>query len=113
MHKPFFNYFSKQLSSNFLRNFQLVGFFDIGAAWMGVSPFNQDNPLNTRIIQNPPDDPSVILKVNYFRNPVVAGYGVGARALLFGYFLRLDYARGIETRVVQDPMLYISIGTDF
>lgn len=110
---PFFNYFSKQLSSNFLRNFQLVGFFDIGAAWMGVSPFNQDNPLNTRIIQNPPDDPSVILKVNYFRNPVVAGYGVGARALLFGYFLRLDYARGIETRVVQDPMLYISIGTDF
>ena len=80
---------------------------------MGRTPFSDDNPLNTRIIKNPPDNPGVILKVNYFRDPVVMGYGVGARALLFGYFVRLDYAWGIETRVVQDPILYISIGTDF
>jgi Tol biopolymer transport system component len=110
---PFFKYFSKRIKSNFLRNFQLIGFFDIGTAWEGLSPYGDDNPLNTRIIQNPPDDPGVILKVNYFRDPVVAGYGVGARAMLFGYFVRLDYAWGIETREVQDPLFYLSIGTDF
>jgi hypothetical protein len=51
--------------------------------------------------------------VNYFRDPIVYGYGGGIRTLLFGYFVRLDYAWGVETRVVQDPRLYFSIGMDF
>ena len=49
----------------------------------------------------------------YFRDPLVAGYGVGVRSVLFGYFVRLDYGWGIETRQTQDPMLYFSIGMDF
>jgi len=32
---------------------------------------------------------------------------------LFGYFIKLDYAWGIETRVIQEPRLYLSLGTDF
>ena len=51
--------------------------------------------------------------VNFFRDPIVAGYGVGVRSMLFGYFLRVDYAWGIETRQVLDPRLFIALGMDF
>jgi hypothetical protein len=51
--------------------------------------------------------------VNYFRDPVIFGYGTGIRTLLFGYFIRLDYAWGIETRTIQDPRLFFSMGMDF
>ena len=53
------------------------------------------------------------VEVTYFRDPIVAGYGFGVRSVLFGYFLKLDYAWGIETKVVQDPILYFSMGMDF
>jgi hypothetical protein len=107
---PIFKYFIKRINSSFFRNFQLVGFFDVGTAWQGSTPFTDDSPLNTVFITNPPN---VTVKVNYFRDPIVAGYGAGVRTMIFGYFVRLDYARGIETRVVQDPRLYFSIGMDF
>ncbi len=107
---PIFKYFIKRINSSFFRNFQLVGFFDVGTAWQGSTPFTDDSPLNTIFIQNPPN---VTVRVNYFRDPIVAGYGAGIRTMIFGYFVRFDYARGIETRVVQDPRLYFSIGMDF
>lgn len=107
---PIFKYFSKRVRSQFFRNFQLVGFFDVGTAWEGNSPYSEENPLNTSIVN---DLSLVSVKVNYFRDPIVAGYGGGVRAMLFGYFVRLDYAWGIETRQIQDPMFYLSIGTDF
>ena len=111
---PVFRHLSRNLKSNFLRNFQMVGFFDIGTAWQGRTPFADENPLNTKTIPDPevPSNP-VVVKVRFFRDPIVIGYGVGARMLLFGYFLRLDYAWGVETRVVQEPRLYISLGMDF
>lgn len=108
---PLFKYFTqKPVQSNFWRNFQLVGFFDAGTAWQGGSPYNPDNPVNTIFFYNPP---TVTVKVNYFRDPIVAGYGVGVRAPVLGMFLRLDYAWGIETRVVQKPMWHLALGTDF
>ena len=109
---PVFKYFSRTTPrSSFLRNFQVVGFFDVGTAWQGLSPFERDNPINTVTIERPNNPVSV--EVNFFRDPIVAGYGAGVRTMLFGYFLRLDYAWGIETRVVQDPILYLSLGMDF
>jgi len=107
---PVFKYFSNRIRSPFFRNFQLVGFFDLGTAWEGKDPFSTDNPLNTSIVNN---GDLISVKVNYFRDPVVAGYGLGARAVLFGYLVRVDYAWGIETRRIQDPKLYISLGMDF
>ena len=112
---PIFKYLSqKPLTSNFLRNFQVVTFVDAGTAWHGSNPFNRNNPLNTVVLprDNNPLTP-VILTVNYFKDPVVFSYGVGARMLLFGYMLRADYGWGIETRVIQKPVLHIALGTDF
>ncbi|MEO1259873.1 MAG: hypothetical protein AAFZ15_13860 [Bacteroidota bacterium] len=106
---PVLRYIFPRSSKNFVRNFQLVGFFDAGTAWQGVNPFNETSPLNTWQDENG----SVSIEVNYFRDPIVYGYGGGIRTLLFGYFVRLDYAWGVETREVQDPRLYFSIGMDF
>ncbi len=106
---PVFRYIFPRSSSNFVRNFQMIGFFDAGTAWEGIDPFNETSPLNTWRDNNN----NVAIEVNFFRDPIVYGYGVGARTLLFGYFVRLDYAWGVETREVQDPKLYFSIGMDF
>ena len=111
---PIFKYFSKRIKSAFFRNFQMVGFFDVGTAWTGDDPYGPDNPLNNKVLpDNPGIDDLVSVRVNFFRDPIVAGYGVGARTTLFGYFIRLDYAWGIETRKVLDPILYIALGMDF
>lgn len=108
---PVFKYLSsKPTMAAFWRNFQLTGFFDIGTAWQGKNPYNATNPINTTYLQNPP---TVFVKVNYFRDPLVAGYGFGARTTLFGFFLRADYGWGIETRKVQDPMWHLAMGVDF
>ena len=55
----------------------------------------------------------VEVKVNYFRDPLVAGYGVGLRSTILGFFLRVDYGWGIETRQVQPPIWHLALGTDF
>ncbi len=98
------------LKNSFFRNLQVVGFFDMGVAWHGISPFADENPINSLTLQNPP---VVILNIEYFRDPLVAGYGFGFRSTILGYFVKLDFARGIETREIQDRKVYFSIGTDF
>ncbi len=108
---PIFKYLSKRpVISSFWRNLQLTTFLDAGTAWQGRSPYAGDNPINIVYLYSPP---TVTVKVNYFRDPLVVGYGVGLRALLFGMYLRADYAWGIETRVRQKPILHIALGTDF
>lgn len=107
---PVFRYISERIRSSFIRNFQLVGFFDAGTAWDGFSPFNKENPINTIYLENPP---TVKLKVNYYRDPLVAGFGLGARTSLLGYFIRADYGYGIETKAIGKPILHLAFGTDF
>lgn len=108
---PFLKYLSRRpIKVAFLRHMQLVGFADLGAAWVGRSPFDEENPINIEEFENPP---TVRIRVNYNRDPLVLGYGVGFRTMLFGYFIRLDYAWGVETRVVQKPKLHFSMGVDF
>jgi hypothetical protein len=98
---------------SFLRNFQITGFFDAGLAWYGLGPDAEDNPLNTIEVQSPPDNPVISIEARYFRDPLVMGYGFGLRTTLLGYFMKFDYAWGIETRQVQKPRWYISMGMDF
>ena len=107
---PLIKYLTKKkIRFTLLRNLQLIGFFDIGMAWFGNSPFGKDNPINSVVISNP----SVNVDVLYFRDPLVYGYGFGARTTLFGYFLRFDWAWGVETRQVQPSKFYLSMGLDF
>ncbi len=108
---PVFKYLYKRpIRSSFLRDFQLIGFFDIGTAWEGNTPYRSDNPLNTVLIGS---SDIIQVEVNYFRDPIVMSYGTGLRTTLFGYFIRIDYGWGIETRIRQKPRWHFSLGTDF
>ncbi len=108
---PVFQYLSRQkVRSSFIRNIQVVGFIDAGTAWEGRNPFASGNPLNTVILYNPP---TVEVTVNYYRNPLIVGYGLGVRTLVFGYFLKLDYGWNWETETNKKPILHFSMGTDF
>lgn len=107
---PLFNYLSKyELKSRFLRQFQVVGFVDMGTAWHGSTPFDPVNTLNRDILSND----LAVLDVQYYRDPLIIGYGGGVRLSLLGYFIRIDYAVGLETRTLLDPIWYISMGHDF
>ncbi len=97
--------------STFMNSLQLVGFTDIGSAWTGANPFSRTNGFNTNVIgggTNP-----FQATVTDFRNPFLFGFGVGARANLFGYFVKVDYAYGMETNEIKSPATYITLGHDF
>ena len=107
---PIFQYFAKTpLSSGFLRNFQFVGFGDIGTAWSGPSPYSKENSLYTRYVDGGPFHISVEVQ----KEPVVGGFGVGARIHLLGYFIRGDVAWGVDDYKVTRPVYYFSLSLDF
>jgi hypothetical protein len=108
---PFVQYFSRYPMSNFWSSLQLVGFFDAGTAWSGVSPFNRTSAYDYEIIEN--EGSSVKVTIETGRDPIVYGYGFGLRAQLLGYFMRFDWAWGIENRVILPRVFYFSMSLDF
>ena len=107
---PFIRYFANRpINSDFFNNFQVVGFFDIGSAWSGLSPFDENNAYNEVIVNNNPI--TVIIQVD--RPPFVAGYGFGVRSKFFGYFFRLDWAWGVEGNHIHPRRFYFSLNLDF
>ena len=112
---PIFSAFiNGTIKSEIIRNFEIIGFFDAGTAWEGLSPFANSNPLFTQSYPNPTDNPSTITNVRQYKSPVVMGFGPGLRTSLLGYFIKFDVAWGVDTRVIsQSPMYYLSLGLDF
>jgi len=107
---PIFSYFfNKPLRSELLRNLQIVGFYDIGSAWEGKSPFEEDNPYTNNEIEQIP----ITVNVNYYRDPLVMGTGLGVRTTLFGYFVRVDRAQPLDANGLGDPRWYFSLSLDF
>lgn len=107
---PIISYFvNKPIQSVFLRNFQVVGFGDIGTAWTGKSPFAEDNPLNNETQTISP----ITVTYENVNDPVVGGVGFGLRSTLFGYFVRTDWAWGIENGEISDkPQFILSLSLD-
>ncbi|MBD2700532.1 hypothetical protein IC229_07795 [Spirosoma sp. BT702] len=99
------------VTSNFLRNLQLIAFTDIGTAWSGSGPFNRANSLNTEIIGG--DKIPFRATVTNFKNPFLIGYGAGIRTMIFGYFVKFDYGWGLEDKLVTKPIAYLTLGYDF
>lgn len=99
------------ITSNFLRNLQLVAFTDVGTAWTGSGPFSQQNSLNTEIVGG--GTIPFRASVTNFKNPFLIGYGAGVRTMVFGYFVKFDYAWGMEDRTVGKAIPYLTLGYDF
>jgi hypothetical protein len=86
-----------------------VGFADVGTAWNGTDPYDNKSVLNNQTIVRPPFTVTIISQ----REPVVAGYGFGLRSRIIGYFLRADWAWGVDDGIVQPRVFYFSLGLDF
>lgn len=107
---PVIRYFANHpISSNFWNNFQAIGFFDIGSAWTGLTPWSGENAYDKETYNNGP----VTVVIDSNREPLVAGYGFGLRSQLLGYFVRADWAWGIENRTILPRIFYLSLNLDF
>ncbi len=107
---PVFKYIlNRPIRNDFIANFQVVGFADVGTAWNGSSPWAEENALNTRVIESPP----LTITLDRQKNPILLGTGFGLRTRLLGYFMRADWAWGIEDGQVLPNVFYFSLSTDF
>jgi hypothetical protein len=108
---PLITTFAKRpVQSSFMKNLQLIGFYDMGSAWTGFWP-NADRLRNDITLVDPPPNNQVILQITDETAGLGIGYGAGLRSMLFGYFLRVDAAWNTEGRT--KPLLHVSLGTDF
>jgi hypothetical protein len=109
---PLFSYLTRgNITSNFIRNFQLVGFYDIGSAWDEFAPWERVNDQNTEVI-NTEGSPFVIV-LNNFNNPWLQSYGAGLRTVLLNYYVKFDVARPIRNYETEDLKFYFTLGYNF
>ncbi len=107
---PIFKYLlNRPIRSDFVQNFQIIGFGDLGMAWYDVNPYSDENVLNKNVYVGNP----VTLTIFNQKEPIVGGYGFGLRSRLLGYFIRVDFAWGVDDKKVQKGMTYLSLTTDF
>ncbi|HSG67800.1 MAG TPA: hypothetical protein VK994_03775, partial [Bacteroidales bacterium] len=107
---PVFRYFyNRPIKSDFLNNFQVVSFADIGTAWTSWDPYSEENSLYTQYIYSG----SLLIRVEQQRDPIVGGFGFGLRSRILGYFMRGDIAWGVEDGRVYKPVFYFSLSLDF
>ena len=107
---PLFQYFiNGPIKSNFLRNFQIIGFADIGSVWTGKPPFVDGRPI-TQTFEGPGPFKAEIVK---FQNPWLGGYGWGIRTVLFGYYMKFDIATPYIDGETRSKKFYFTLGLDF
>jgi len=101
--------FNKPINNAFLRNFQVIQFFDFGTAWNGN--YNKlGRPTSTYTGDTP--DLTVLIRAGGI-GPFAGGYGFGVRSTLLGYFLRLDAGWPMNGFFRGGPIWYFSMGVDF
>lgn len=102
--------FNRPINNAFLRNFQLVQFFDLGAAWNG----SYDKIERPHVVYSDQNNPYVRVKIKAGGiGPFAGSYGFGARSTLLGYFVRFDAAWGMDVFFQGKPMMTVSVGLDF
>lgn len=107
---PLFRYIlNRPIKSEFINNFQIVGFGDLGSAWLGLNPYSEENVMVPHTYYQRP----ILVTVKEPRNPLVGGLGTGLRTTLMGYFVRFDVAWGIEEMKVTKPRYVLSFSLDF
>ena len=108
---PVFSYLlNHPINMEFIKNFQIVAFGDIGTAWTGWNPYDPNNSLYTSHYT----DGNLDISVTKLREPLVGGFGIGLRTSLFGYFVRGDMAWGIDDgHINKKPQYYLSFSLDF
>lgn len=99
----------RSVESEFLRDLQCIGFADVGSAWNGRHPYDEDNTFNqVVVVQNP-----ITVTVDNNREPIIWGTGFGLRSKVLGYWLRADWCWGVDDGRWQDRVFNLSLHLDF
>ncbi|GGB14158.1 hypothetical protein [Puia dinghuensis] len=102
--------FNKPINNAFLRNFQVVQFFDLGTAWNGK--YNGLKRPEQSFQSDQYSGLTVLVKAGGI-GPFAGGYGFGVRSTLLGYFLRFDSGWEMNNFFSHKPVLNVSMGVDF
>lgn len=103
--------FNRPINNAFLRNFQIVQFFDLGSAWNGGYNKIQRPSVS---YPNDPNNPNVVVKIKAGGiGPFAGGYGFGVRSTLLGYFVRFDAGWGMDVFFKGKPLMTVALGLDF
>ncbi len=105
----FASLFNKPINNAFLRNFQIVQFFDLGTAWNGA----YDKIERPNVVYSLPGNPVAVKVKAGGIGPFAGGYGFGARSTLLGYFVRVDAAWEMNVFFKGKPVWYFALGLDF
>jgi hypothetical protein len=109
---PLFAYLTRgNITSNFVRNFQLVGFYDVGSAWNDAAPWERINDQNTEVINT--EGSPFRITLNNFNNPWLQSYGAGLRTVLMNYYVKFDVARPLRNYEAEELKLYVTLGFNF
>jgi len=109
---PIFSYLSRgNIASNFIKNFQLVAFYDAGSSWTDAAPWERVNDQNTEVIDT--EGSPFEITLNNFNNPWLQSYGAGLRTVLLNYYVKFDAARPIRDYTVEKPRFYVTLGYNF
>lgn len=109
---PIFSYLTRgNITSNFIRNFQLVGFYDVGSAWDDAAPWERINDQNTEVVST--EGAPFVITLNNFNNPWLQSYGAGLRTVLLNYYMKFDMARPIRNYEREDLKFYVTLGINF
>ncbi|MEN2281565.1 biopolymer transporter Tol [Algoriphagus sp. SE2] len=109
---PIFSYLTRgNITSNFIRNFQLVGFYDIASAWNDSAPWEKVNDQNTEVINTEGSPFTIVL--NNFNNPWLQSYGAGLRTVLLNYYVKFDVAQPVRNYKNEDLKFYVTLGINF
>lgn len=100
-------FFDRTVNNAFLRNFQVIQFFDFGTAWNGAY-----NSIKRPQVVYGHDPVTVKIKAGGI-GPFAGGYGFGARSTLLGYFLKFDAGWPMNGFFKGKPVLYLALGLDF
>jgi hypothetical protein len=106
---PLFRYMiNGPIKSNFLRNFQLISFVDVGSVWTGEPPFSSGRTISRQFRRTPFE-----AEIVQFQNPWLGGFGYGIRTVLLGYYIKLDAARPYIDGDAGKYRFYFTLGLDF
>lgn len=109
---PLFSYLSRgNITSNFIKNFQLVAFYDIGTSWNESPPWVRVNDQNTEVLDT--EGSPFLITLNNFNNPWLQSYGAGVRTVLLNYYVKFDLARPIRNYEANDLKFYVTLGYNF
>lgn len=97
------------IASNFFRNLQFTAFYDVGTSWSGKPPFTSETSVSYNIIEDGP----FRAQIKNYINPWLYSYGVGARTVVFSYYVKFDFAWPVENYKVGEPRAYLTLGFDF